>query len=386
MAAMAAAAATRASAGAAAANGEAVKAEQGHDEGRAMEAPPPTPAAAPAAGGQPLASAVPAPAKWWAAPSELKDLREALWHVARVDLALGFGLVTLALTLVAVALRAAPEQKCKSVDALIAPSSRRAAEGVHEYVKDKDFNKVPGIPFLHADLNLDDHLQEPDLEPPPEPCSELSPNGEATPPGAEPEESTPLPQLSGHVAEVGSECMLCVPVECFVSGVEVSEPFDLCNRHGTPAFHMAMHSHGLERTINVSKVPHRTQPLGAVRLQQAPVGSTQACFDVLNHLGEPWGSLLPQPDMGYVLSRCGEDLLVVSTDALGGCFRLCTPTGTEVAKASLATFGGHLGVQHFEIRISPGADPVLVLCCLLSPLLLRTSVGAASPPECSAAC
>jgi len=210
-------------------------------------------------------------------------------------------------------------------------------------------------------------------EPCPEPVPEVKrqPKSTSSKLGANP----PLPALYADGWPQTGSSVLCVPLDPLREHVNA---FDVIDATGTPVLHVAVRGQDASRRMEIFKAPERRQVLASTCvMQRSPGESTETDsargFRILDTDAVEWGSLLQCEHGGFALMRAGSKI-AVANESTHGDFRLLSSADACVASGKLCSCEKVLtGAQHVEIDISEGIDPILTLCCMLSPILLRDS-------------
>jgi len=201
-----------------------------------------------------------------------------------------------------------------------------------------------------------------------------------------PENSGPwaIPPISlENAAPQQHEPLLIMPYDCVREG---ASSFDIVAASGEPVLHVALRGAADSRLLEVSRVPARGKALASVRVESS---SSQGTSFVLSSGGGSstsaadsiWGTLQPSPDGdqggAVLIGHTGKVIARVPGASAEGHLRLLTSSGETVASSLVASAGAVVaGSRQMEVCVRQGIDPILVLCCFVSPLVL-------CPPHCS---
>lgn len=94
-------------------------------------------------------------------------------------------------------------------------------------------------------------------------------------------------------------------------------------------------------------------------------------LQILNATGQHFGKLILQPNGSFVVITADQrQLLVIEGNEVNLDLRISSRDGRPMAAVSCNETASAAGVEQIEFRVLPGADPVLVISCILSVLLL----------------
>jgi len=94
-------------------------------------------------------------------------------------------------------------------------------------------------------------------------------------------------------------------------------------------------------------------------------------LQILNATGQHFGKLVLQPNGSFVVITADQrQLLVIEGSEVNLDLRISSRDGRPMAAVSCNETASAAGVEQIEFRVLPGADPVLMISCILSVLLL----------------
>jgi len=94
-------------------------------------------------------------------------------------------------------------------------------------------------------------------------------------------------------------------------------------------------------------------------------------LQILNATGQHFGKLVLQPNGSFsVITADQRQLLVIEGNEANLDLRISSRDGRPMAAVSCNETASAAGVEQIEFRVLPGADPVLMISCILSVLLL----------------
>jgi len=94
-------------------------------------------------------------------------------------------------------------------------------------------------------------------------------------------------------------------------------------------------------------------------------------LQILNATGQLFGRLVLQPNGSFVVVTADQrQLLVIEGNEVNLDLRIFSCDGRPMAAISCSEAASAAGVEQIEFRVLPGVDPVLVISCILSVLLL----------------
>lgn len=172
------------------------------------------------------------------------------------------------------------------------------------------------------------------------------------------------------------EAWFAVSVEKLMEGVG---SFDVLGLSGNPLLRATVRHTGQGRCIEVSMTPASSPTLASIGApSMAAMGGAPPALEVHAAGGCPYGELRPSRGGGYSLTCKGEEVVLLASDPQTGRLLLYAPgERVPLACAARCTESAFCGEQYLEVRVNPGVDAVLVLCCVLAVALFGG--GAALP-------
>mmetsp|Transcript_25781 Transcript_25781/g.47127 ORF Transcript_25781/g.47127 Transcript_25781/m.47127 type:complete len:508 (-) Transcript_25781:61-1584(-) len=148
---------------------------------------------------------------------------------------------------------------------------------------------------------------------------------------------------------------------------EDASSFEILGLSGRPLLKAAkrMMDGGSRRFVDLSMTPARSPILATAGIFPSGYARSGSQIKVLGAGGAPYGELQKQASARYCLQVDGEQTL--SMDTSGGQMVFYNPSGANIAtavKGSDQTIAD--GKEHLEVRAVPGADSILILCCVLA--------------------
>eukprot|EP00448_Togula_jolla_P000143 CAMPEP_0170608922 /NCGR_PEP_ID=MMETSP0224-20130122/21844_1 /TAXON_ID=285029 /ORGANISM="Togula jolla, Strain CCCM 725" /LENGTH=415 /DNA_ID=CAMNT_0010934183 /DNA_START=117 /DNA_END=1364 /DNA_ORIENTATION=+ len=154
-----------------------------------------------------------------------------------------------------------------------------------------------------------------------------------------------------------------------------SGAFELFGLSGKPLLKVVPNiSSDGRRSFTIAMTPARSPILGAVLAARA---GTSASMQLKAGPGKHVGDLHPQSSSPgrYCLVTNNAEVITLNFD-LGSCSLLVTSVGegSTVALASRCSDSDFFkNTDHLQVRVNPGVDPVLVLCCVLGVVLFGSA-------------
>lgn len=154
--------------------------------------------------------------------------------------------------------------------------------------------------------------------------------------------------------------------------IEAAGEFNILGLSGNPLLRASVTKKEAEETLvlNISMTPARSPTLAKV--EASSTGSSDI-MTIHGGGGNSFGELQPAGSLQYALVCEGATMLIIALHPGGQMQIHSTIDGTQgscIARASRCVESGfYSGSEHLEVRVNPGVDAVLILCCVLSLVL-----------------
>jgi len=174
----------------------------------------------------------------------------------------------------------------------------------------------------------------------------------------------PPPSLCKALILPHAEARFVVVMTSLTQGADSFEILGLSGRPLLKAAKRTMDG-GARRFVDLSMTPARSPILATAGIFPSGYPRPGPQIKVLGAGGAPYGELQRQGSTRYYLQVDGEQTL--SIEITGGQMVFYSPSGANVATAARGSDPSIAdGQEHLEVRAVPGADSILVLCCVLA--------------------
>eukprot|EP00448_Togula_jolla_P037454 CAMPEP_0170624480 /NCGR_PEP_ID=MMETSP0224-20130122/30252_1 /TAXON_ID=285029 /ORGANISM="Togula jolla, Strain CCCM 725" /LENGTH=484 /DNA_ID=CAMNT_0010950999 /DNA_START=70 /DNA_END=1524 /DNA_ORIENTATION=+ len=191
-------------------------------------------------------------------------------------------------------------------------------------------------------------------------------DGESIAPASAPSVNVAPPALCPALVLPQCEAWFAVSVEKLMEGIG---SFDVLGLSGNPLLRANVrHSQGGGRTIEVSMMPGNPMLASIGTPTEASCGP--GVLEVRNSTGWLYGYLKPTARREYALVCDDKTVLTLNSDDHGRLVLCAAGSSSPLARASKGMEGGvFVNAEHLQVRVDPGVDAVLMLCCVLAVVL-----------------